>query len=306
MQLNFRLLSVLALTLFISFSSCKKESSVADNSTEITTHSDDQNRVSGDMDAITNDINLAVEADGSFAGKMQDVQSICGATFVADTMSNPWKITITYNGNNCIGTHKRVGVVVLSMPAATRWKNAGAVLTVSYQNLKITRLADNKSITINGTHTLTNVSGGLLINLPTLQSITHAINSSNMTITFDDNTQRTWQVARQRVYTYSNGVVLTITGTHTDGNTTGIAEWGTNRFGHSFTTAITQPLVIRQDCAFRLTSGQITHAGFATASATFGLDAAGNATSCPGSGSYYYKLTWTGAAGNTHTMLLPY
>jgi hypothetical protein len=108
------------------------------------------------------------------------------------------------------------------------------------------------------------------------------------------------------VYTYSNGVVLTITGDHTDGNNTGIAEWGTNRFGHAFTTSITQPLVIRQDCAFRLTSGQITHQGFGTSTATFGLDASGNATSCPVTGHYYYKLTWTGAGGNTHTLLFPY
>jgi hypothetical protein len=307
MQLNFRLWSVLGLVLFTTITSCKKDDqSATDNTTEITTHSEDQSRVSGDMDEITNDVNIALEADGSFSGRQQNIQSICGASAVADTMSNPWKITITYNGPNCLGTQTRVGTVILSMPAATRWKNPGATLTVTYQNLKITRVADNKSITINGSHTLTNVSGGLLFQLPNLTSITHTIASSNMSITFDDNTQRIWQVARKRVYTYANGVVLTITGDHTDGNNTGIAEWGTNRFGHAFTTSITQPLVIRQDCAFRLTSGQITHQGFGTATATFGLDASGNATSCPGTGHYYYKLTWTGAGGNTHTLLFPY
>jgi hypothetical protein len=192
------------------------------------------------------------------------------------------------------------------MPAGMHWKDAGAVLTVNIQNLKIKRLSDNKSITINGSHTVTNVNGGLLVQLPTLNNITHTIASSNMTITFDDNTQRAWQVARKRVFTYNNGVVLTITGNHTSGNNTGIAEWGTNRFGHAFTSSITSPLVFRQDCSLRLTSGQIKHEGFATATVTFGLDVSGNPTSCPGSGHYYLKLSWTGPAGNTHNMILPY
>jgi hypothetical protein len=127
-----------------------------------------------------------------------------------------------------------------------------------------------------------------------------------MTITFDDNSQRTWNVARKKVFTYDNGAVLTITGNHTDGNNNQIAEWGTNRFGNAFTTSITQPLVFRQDCLFRLTGGEVKHQGFATATVTFGLDANGAATSCPGTGHYYYKLSWTGPAGNTHNIILPY
>src|SRR5690606_23393363 len=115
------------------------------------------------------------------------------------------------------------------------------------------------SITINGTQTYTNVSGGLLINLPVLGTITHTITSSNMSVTFDNGSQRTWQVARQRVFTYNNGVVITVTGTHTDGSVIGIAEWGTNRFGRSFITAITQPLVLKQDCSFRVGSGKVVH-----------------------------------------------
>ncbi|HRF19588.1 MAG TPA: hypothetical protein PK977_15540, partial [Chitinophagaceae bacterium] len=74
--------------------------------------------------------------------------------------------------------------------------------------------------------------------MPVLNTITHTITSSNMSVTFDDNTQRTWQVARQRVFTYNNGVVITVTGMHAANGITGIAEWGTNRFGNFFTTSI--------------------------------------------------------------------
>jgi hypothetical protein len=310
MQLNFRLLSVVTLAAFTTFTACKKESTVSvtlDGSTEVTTHSDDQSNVSNDMDAVANDVNAAVESSTNFSGRTMNINSICNATAVMDTVSNPRKITITYDGVNCYGSHSRTGVVVLSMPAGMRWKDAGATLTVTVQNLKIKRLSDNKSITINGTETFTNVSGGLLLNLPNLQSITHTITSTGLSITFDDNSVRSWQVARKRVFTWNNGgVVITITGTHSDGTNTNIAEWGSNRFGHAFTTSITEPLIIRSDCNFRLTGGAIKHEGFTTATATFGLNAQGNPTTCPGTGSYYLKLSWTGLGGLTHTAILPY
>jgi hypothetical protein len=128
-----------------------------------------------------------------------------------------------------------------------------------------------------------------------------------MSITFDDGSQRVWQIAKQRVFTYSNGIVISTTGTHTDGNTTGICEWGTNRLGNAFATQIVAPLVIRQDCMFRLTSGQVKHTKLLrSVEATFGLDITGNPTSCPGAGPYYMKIVWTNALGVSTTVILPY
>ena len=225
--MNFRLMSVLTLALFTTFTACKKDDNPKDDTKdEITAHTDDQNNISNELDGVLTEATASLETEAGFSGRMMngtDINTICGATAVADTMSNPRTITITYNGNNCFGTHHRSGVVVLSMPAGVRWRNAGAALTVSFQNFRIKRLIDNKSITINGSHTLTNVSGGLMIQLPQLSNITHTVSSSTMSIKFDDNTERTWQVARKRVFTYNNGVVMTISGNHTIGNNTGVA-----------------------------------------------------------------------------------
>jgi hypothetical protein len=291
------------------FTSCKKENSTTtDFTAETSSHSDDQSRFSTEVDAVANDANVILETTSSFTGKPGDLQSlICDATIVLDTLSNPRTITVTYNGTNCLGNRTRTGIIVISMAQGVRWKDAGATLNVSYQNYKVTRLSDNKSITVNGTQTYTNVSGGLLLNLPVIGTITHTITSNNMSVTFDNGSQRTWQVARQRVFTFNNGVTITISGTHSEGTVTGIAEWGTNRFGRSFTTAIAEPIVLKSDCAFRAGSGKVVHTTPAyTASATFGLDSTGNPTSCPGTGNYYMKIIWTGPAGNTHTALLPY
>lgn len=306
-----RLLTLTAIIFSLSFLmvSCQKDNSTdqTDYTAETATHSDDDSRFADESDAAADDISGQLEITAGF-GRGNSVQSlICDATITVDTLSNPRTMTITFNGNPCLPGRTRTGVIVVSMAQNVRWRNVGAQINVTFQNFRITRTRDNKSITINGTQTYTNVSGGLLINLPTLNTITHTITSNNMSVTFDNGSQRTWQVARRRVFTYNNGIVVTVTGMHSEGGVTGIAEWGTNRFGRSFTTAISQPIVRRQDCAFRVGSGKVTHTTQAfTASATFGLDANGNPTGCPGANSYYLKVEWTGPNGVTHTTLLPY
>ena len=305
-----RPLSFVALSLLFTVSSCKKDNDPATTDPEkdeMAIHSEDQSKVSNDLDGITNDLNLAIESSGSFSGKYQKVAAICGATAVFDSTSNPKTITITYNGNDCSNTHHRQGTVVLSMPAGVQWKNVGAVLTVSISGLKITRLIDNKFITINGTHTLTNVSGGLLYHLANMNHIIHTQNSDNMSITFMDSTSRNWKVARKRIYTYNNGIVISSTGTHATNSITNISEWGTDRFGHPFITSISEPLKIRQDCSFRLTSGQVKHQRMQSESVvTFGLNAQGNPTTCPGAAPFYFKAVWTGPNGNSITVIHPY
>jgi hypothetical protein len=300
----------------VLFTACKKDSSATNTDTTITdaqvqVHNDDENTVGNEMDAVDNDANVAFESNASFSGRLDGTTNlqgmICNASVVFDTLSNPRKITVTYNGPSCTGTESRTGTVVFSMAQGVHWRDSGAVATVQITNLKITRVRDNKSITINGSHTITNKTGGKLSEFPNrILPIIHTITSSNMTITFDDNTQRTWQVARQRTFTWNNGLVITLTGMHTDGSTTGITEWGTTRYGGTFVTAVTQPLVFRQDCSFRLVSGQVEHSRIAaTATVTFGLDASGNPVSCP-TGSYYMKVVIARTNQAAVTVLLPY
>ncbi len=287
---------------------CKKDDNDSNtDQTELAIHSDDQSRFSSEIDAVANDANTAVDNFTAFDGFVDGTTgTICDATIVLDSTSTLRRVTITYNGTNCSGTRTRTGVVVLSMPLVSHFKDTGAVLTVAAQNLKITRIADGKSITINGTSTITNITGGRLRDLPTLGTIKHAIASNGVTVTFDDGTQRSWQIAKQRTFTYNNGIVISTTGTHTEGNITGISEWGTNRFGNAFVTSITTPMIIRQDCNFRLVSGQVTHQHLvATAVVTFGLDATGNPVSCP-AGNFYFKVVWTGPNGNSVSYIFPY
>jgi hypothetical protein len=322
-------LAVVTIVTATIFAACKKSDvKTSDNgttSTDLQTQSDDQTRVSNETDAVANDVNTMLSSQATVSGAsaspgyrsgvavegggIDTVKSyICDAVVTIDTSTSTRKITITYNGNNCAVTRTRSGVVVISIPAGVHWKDKGAVITVDIQKVKITRLIDSKSITLNGTHTYTNVTGGSLTNLADVaKGITHTITSDNMSVTFDDNSLRTWHVARQRSYALVNGGgTITTSGTHADGNTTGISEWGTNRFGNSFETVITTPLVLSSACSSRLISGAVSVIRpEVTTAVTFGLDASGNAvSSCP-TGSYYFKVVWT-AGGKSYTFILPY
>lgn len=311
MKKTFRFLLFTVIAGSVTFTSCKKsDDTTTDNSSQLTTHSDDQSRFSNESDAALNDADIAIESTPAFSGREVTVPILpgipCDATIVLDSTATDRRITITYNGTNCGGTRTRTGVVVLTMPLGQRWVMPGATLTATFQNLKITRLSDNKSITINGNHIVKNVTGGRLAQLSSLGTIVHEISSTGMNVTFDNGATRSWQVAKKRTFTYDNGIVITTIGTHTEGSTTGVSEWGTNRFGDAFVTAITEPMTIRQDCSSRLVSGQVTHSRmFATVVVTFGLDVTGAPTTCP-AGVFYYKLVWTGANGVTRTYILPY
>src|SRR5258706_1884765 len=206
--------SVIALCFILASTACKKDNSNSntDSTSEISAQSDDQAQVSEEVDAVSDDADAAASSDASLSGR---VLSICDATAVTDVTGDTKKITITYDGTNCHGNRTRTGVVVISMAKTVYWKDTGAVITISVQNLKITRIRDNKSITINGTKTITNVSGGLLKDLASRGEIVHDINSDGITVTFDNSTQRSWKVAIERTFTYNNGVVAAETGTHT-------------------------------------------------------------------------------------------
>ncbi len=310
MKIKLQFVLMAALVLSVSFLSCKKADTSGADSTDLVTHSDDQSVVANGTDEIANDVNTTIDNYNAFNGFVGSADGItglpCNATAVLDSANGLRRITITFNGPNCTNTRTRTGVILLTMPLAQHWRDAGAAVTINIQNLKITRISDNKSITVNGTIVTTNVSGGRLRDLASLGTIVHTVTSAGVTVTFDNNTQRTWQIAKRRTFTYNNGIVITTIGTHTEGSVTGISEWGTNRFGNDFITTISQPMVIRQDCDWRLVSGQVTHSRLlANVVVTFGLDAAGNPVTCP-SGSFYMKIVWTNVNNVVRTYIIPY
>jgi hypothetical protein len=294
------------------FSACKKSTNditKLDFTEESTTHSDDQSTFTNETDALANDFNTIVDNYVAFNGREANTLAIpCDATVSVDSISSPRRITITYNGSNCVPFRTRTGTVVITMPANVRWRDSGAIMTVNMQNVKITRTGTNRSITINGIKTIRNVTGGLIrqVVMPGV-TVIHEIRSNNMSVRFADSTSRTWQIARRRGFTFNNGLTITTRGIATVDGINEVAEWGTNRYGNEFITATSEPLIVRQNCAFRLTSGQVKHHKMSSlVTVTFGLDSTGAPTTCPMNAPFYFKMVYTGANNVTRTVIRPY
>jgi len=203
MKLNLRFALAAALAISVSFMSCKKTDKNTADSTDLATHSDDQSRVSSANDDVANDANNISDHEAAFNGRPGSPSSImgqlpCNATYILDSTATDRRLTITYNGLNCQGNHTRTGTVTLTMPLGQHWADQHAVLTIQTTDLHITRVSDGKSITIAGTQTITNATGGRVGMLTTgSPAIVHEIASPGITVTFDNGSQRNWQVAKR-------------------------------------------------------------------------------------------------------------
>jgi hypothetical protein len=317
---NFFRITLVAASVVFMFA-CKKDNSQASSAStsaaNVQTASDDQTMVSNQDESTNNDAEMALSSSATLAGSsfinpakpgdatlgLNTGLSLCGSTLSYDTTGGNRTVTITYSGMDCLGANTRTGTISISIPQGVHWGDVGATVSLNV-DLTITRKRDSKSIVIKGTKTIVNKSGGLLTDLATTDSIVHDISAQWM-VTFDNGTARTWNVSKHRTFTYAGGVVMsTVNGTNSS-----VAEWGTNRFGVAFTSSITQPKVFAQSCDFRLVSGQdsITRGDKITAVVTYGLDASGNPTTCPGTGYYYAQLVWANSvSGKTYTVIYPY
>ena len=163
-------------------------------------------------------------------------------------------------------------------------------------NFTITKVSNNKTIIINGVKTHQNVTGHLIGQLGTngITSIVHKTWGTE-TVTFSDNTTRSWQVARQRTFTGSLGqLVITLDGFGTALDYTNLVMWGLNRQNENFYTQITQSVVLRQSCDWDPVSGIKVHqipSDSKSATITFGYDSNNQpvtGTDCPTK----YKVDW--------------
>lgn len=252
------------MTLFIFagliLTGCQKddETPATNDSSSLQQLSQDDNYVETVGDEAINDVNRMLSGGGTF--KSTEFWP-CNATIDSTAVVND-TITfyITYDGPSCNGKVVRTGQVEVKKKVGTHWHDAGATVIVTFIDLHITRVSNNKSITLNGTKTHQNVTGGVIWQLGTqISTLVHKTWGS-LVITFDDNTTRTWNVARQRTYTGSVGqLVMTVDGFGASGNYTSLVAWGTNRNNEAFYTQITESVVFKETCSWLPCSGVKIH-----------------------------------------------
>jgi|NOAtaT_6_FD_contig_41_6509529_length_937_multi_4_in_0_out_0_1 hypothetical protein len=283
----------------LTLNSCKKNDNEMDeDGLEQAELSFDESNYNNELEASLNEANTTVSSSGVGKGP-----GIPGAKVDDSTFINEKKIVITYDGLSGDGLRMRTGTVILQLISGAKWSDAGAVLSVEAQNLKITRVSTGKSVTLNGVHYITNVTGGKVL---VDENVVHSVRG-NTQVTFDNGTMRSWQVARKRTYTNAAGQLsLKVEGDTAVGGYSNVVVWGTNRRGNAFYTQITSPLLFTTTCSNRPVSGVKVHNSMSkNITVTFGVDASGNPYSgsdCP----YGFKISWVDRKGNTRTSVSAY
>lgn len=300
-------MSLILVTLaFFSLTSCKKTKNISDpaNTNSIQNLANDENQANAASDEAMADINTVLGGSG---GLKSSEGRPCNATIDSTAIAND-TITyyITYDGLNCAGNLNRTGQVEIKKHIGTRWYQVGATIIYKYTNFHVTHIRSQKSLTINGQKTMTNVTGGLIFMIPQyITSVTHK-DQGYITVTFNDTTTKSWNVARQVTYTKAdNKFVLTIDGFGSADGYDNLVMWGTNRNSEQFYIQILQSVVHKQACQFDPCSGQkkITIPGDAKgATLTFGYDTNNQPVTgndCPTK----YKVDWF-KNGNSGTLYL--
>lgn len=309
--------ALVAAIMGLIFTGCKKSSnstvSPVDDSPAQALSASDQSRVEDETNQSMDDVNSAIEGVSTTRSAQAFSFASCAHITIDSTSAATGLIVLNYNGNNCANTKFRLGSISVQLPyingAVVRWHNQGASITLTFNNYKVTRLSDNKSITLNGTHTITNVSGDVIATITPGSPRIHKIRA-NMQLTFDDGTNRTWQAARTRTFNIANNIITDqITGDTTVSNYNNVAMWGVNRAGTSFYTSIPTPVVeniLGGTCLlYKPLVGVRVHNGIAhPITVTYGVDTNGNpvTSGCP----YGYKANWTNGQGVAKQIIVSY
>jgi len=288
---------VLFLAIGMVISGCKKEEETPEpdpqeGSTTVQEVSVDDNF----QQKVTDDILQDVESIMS-TGNQRSVEWLpCNATIdSADVINDTVTYYITYDGLNCMGTLYRTGQVRVKRNVNDQWYKQGSSVIIEIINFQVTRVLTQRSITINGTKTHTNVTGGLLVWLG--YGITEVIHKTTgfMTIQFDDNTNRTWNIARRLVYTGILGdFKMAMDGFGQVGSRTNLVTWGVSRSGDQFYISTPQSVLFKQSCGWNPVSGieNIDIPSSTTgATLTFGYDE-NNQPIEPGDCPAKYKMDW--------------
>jgi len=304
----FRLFLVLAAAITVSMTGCSKKDEPTPPPSGTTESlqqlSKDDNNIQNISDENMNDA-MSVVSGGNL--KSSNMMWPCNATVdSANVVNDTMTYYITYNGLNCAGNFYRTGQVVVKRPMGVMWIQPGATVRVDMINFHIVKVATQESVTLNGSHLFTNVSGGHPWMLGYgLEALVHRV-QGYMHANFDDSTTRTWYIARQRVLTGTMGtLVMTIDGFGEANGYSNLVTWGVNRNGEEFYGQINQPVVHTQVCNADPVSGIIHYeipAGDKSATITFGYDN-NNQPVANGECPTKYRLDWT-YNGNFGTFFL--
>lgn len=303
------LFATAAVAIAITFTACKKNEDgpgddlkVGNDNAKVQADLDDAISIVDDAFSQTSMARLAAPQDGE---SVQAI-SICGGSIDTSQLQAQKLVTITFDNSTVCNNRIRGGTITAKLTSGNRWKDQNSVLLLTFSNYKVTFVTTNQMYTYNGTKTIKNLSGGLIRNLSNSQQMVDHKVRGNMTVTFDDGTQRNWWVARRNVYDFNGGDFRLTSGGDTIIDSVAVAMGGVNRLGQDFINQAPTPIVVLQSCGWaRPVDGIRIHKyGSRVVTVRFGVDQTGNPAG--GSCAYGYKVEWVRLNGATGTAVIAY
>lgn len=309
------LLFISCLFVLASTTSCKKGREIKKNDGK---DADDIRSVTGALDEAIEDANQlsgGSSIGGRYSGTFSLAEVPCGA--IADTsqvLSGVLKLT--YSGSVCNGKRKS-GTVIISLPGfadTVRWKQAGAILKIEYQQFKISNESGSSSVLLNGFTETTNINGGLirdlLPNTNGINTVIHESKGTSISATFQDGSIGVYNISRRITYSFINQTYRIVSeGTGAYNGLEDLDIWGTTRAGKSFTNQVIENQESKSPCGWwRPTKGKsslLVDLGEEDLEAItqMGVDSEGNEVN---SGcSWGFRISWT-YKGKEYQRLYPY
>lgn len=322
----YKSISIAAL-LFLFLPSCKKRTettliNTTDDAATQTIIAADELEVNYELDQTVNEAILASSISSTTSGIATSTNPDILFTAIPDAVIDTNKIKkgiiiINYYGKNPDKTKARTGTLEIRHALAggkvIPWKTKGASMKLIYNQYEIVFLKIvNKSIVLNDTGVVTNLSGGLLQTLLPGDSVVNKV-KARLAFTNNDNItviqQWIWDFNRHQVYKLNDTTITTmITGDTVVNGTDGVVTCGTTRSGQNFYTSITTPVIqniAKSSFLYNPLSGVKNIQGIKEPiTVTYGVDQQGNLVN---SGKPYgYKFKWINASGITKGELKGY
>jgi hypothetical protein len=282
--------------------SCSKKSSetppqvpgiVADS--QLASFFEDQLYVWTEINSLILLINKSVATSAAASGEQSvPFQLPCDALVDVNSDANYTFVFLSFDSSDCHGAYTRNGYVAMEVPRSVQWKNQNTETLLYFDQLAITRKSDGKKLTIDGTASFTNLTGGLMHMLTAGDSLSLLFRPMDLGVRFDDTQERICRGRKKLTYRVGTGLEIALEGLSEVNGKLNVLAHGEDRNGDSFVVSVEAPIIFSESCDYRLTGGQLSYEAVGTdGNVTFGVNEDGDPSPCPGQGNaYYFEVDW--------------
>ena len=237
--------------------------------------------------------------NGMEFGRPEDL--FCGANIGGTEDDQNFYVNVGYNGPDCSGQFFLKGTVILSVSKLTGWnlstRGRNSAVGVNLNNISVTRVANNKHISITGKFSLVYYNKDTLYEPDLVASVAQLKVLKNphkyiqqgiesgpeeFAIHYDDGSKIAWKTYWFRFYHWDGQLIITQTGEHYDGpSKQHWSDWGTDRQDRPFHW-VADWVTMYENCHYKISAGTMyLNYGDAnltrdSASIVFGVDRSGN------------------------------